>query len=186
MKKIFQIGAVMMLFCFQNIYAQKIISKKDSVGSNVYTTQMDSRIDELLTKSEESCNRPSGPKVVNNSGSGLVISDDRIVISTPRNSINTKTLSTADICRNRPKLSGYKIQVAVTNNSNDANKIRYEVRQSFPDLRTELDSSLRPNYKILAGSFFSKQSGSEDLRRVKRVYGSAVLIPYRIFCVEAK
>ncbi|AIL43939.1 SPOR domain-containing protein [Elizabethkingia anophelis] len=185
MKKIFQIGAVMMLFCFQNIYAQKIISKKDSVGGNVYTTQMDSRINDLLTKSEESCNRPAGPKIVNNTGGGSVISEDRIVTSTPR-VINTKTLSTADICRNRPKLSGYKIQVAVTNNSNDANKIRYEVRQSFPDLRTELDSSLRPNYKILAGSFFSKQSGSEDLRRVKRLYGSAVLIPYRIFCVEAK
>jgi len=186
MKKIFQIGAVMMLFCFQNIYAQKIISKKDSVGGNVYTTQMDSRIDELLTRSEESCNRPGGPKIVNNTtGGGSVISEDRPVISTPR-VINTKSLSTADICRNRPKLSGYKIQIAVTNNSNDANKIRYEVRQSFPDLRTELDSSLRPNYKILAGSFFSKQSGSEDLRRVKRVYSGAILIPYRIFCVEAK
>ena len=36
----------MMLFYFQNIYAQKIISKKDSVSSNVYTTQMDSRIDD--------------------------------------------------------------------------------------------------------------------------------------------
>ena len=89
MKKIFQIGAVMMLFCFQNIYAQKIISKKDSVGGNVYTTQMDSRINDLLTKSEESCNRPAGPKIVNNTGGGSVISEDRIVTSTPR-VINTK------------------------------------------------------------------------------------------------
>ena len=79
----------MMLFCFQNIYAQKIISKKDSVGGNVYTTQMDSRINDLLTKSEESCNRPAGPKIVNNTGGGSVISEDRIVTSTP-SVINTK------------------------------------------------------------------------------------------------
>ena len=79
----------MMLFCFQNIYAQKIISKKDSVSGNVYTTQMDSRIDELLTRSEESCNRPAGPKIVNNTSGGSVISEDRTVTNTPR-VINTK------------------------------------------------------------------------------------------------
>ncbi|MDE5520774.1 SPOR domain-containing protein [Elizabethkingia meningoseptica] len=184
MKKIFQIGLIAGLLFFQNVYAQKIISKTDSINGNTYSTQMDSRISDLLIKAEESCNRTSGPKVVNNGG-GIIVNNDEKPVSVPR-TINTKSLSTADICRNRPKLSGYKIQVAVTNNGNDANKIRYEVRQSFPDLRTELDSSLRPNYKILAGSYFSKQSGGEDLRRVRRVYGSAVLIPYRIFCAEAK
>lgn len=184
-----------MLTSVQTMYGQKVVSKSDTLNGHVVTTQMDSRVADLLAKSEESCNRVSGgpsarPSTntsISSTGGDSGSTDYRPTTTTTTPSrINTSSMSTADICRRTPKLSGYRIQVAVTNSSAEANKIRMEVRQSFPDLRSIVDGSLRPNFKILAGSFFSKQSGQADLKRVKKSYGGAVLVQYSIFCVEAK
>lgn len=81
---------------------------------------------------------------------------------------------------------GYKIQVVVVKSNEEASKISVEFRNNFRNLKVEKDASLRPNYKILAGSYFSKQSAADDLRNIKRVYPSAMVIPYAVFCVEAK
>ena len=81
---------------------------------------------------------------------------------------NYTTLSIADICKEKPKLMGYKIQIATTNNGNAANKIRHDIRNNFPALRAEIDSSLRPNYKILAGSFFSKKVEIMILNKLRK------------------
>ncbi|NAW51663.1 SPOR domain-containing protein [Elizabethkingia argentiflava] len=187
MEKILKIGLIAALFCFQNICAQTMVTKSDSINGGVYFTQMDSRIDALLVKSEGNCRISKTPVVSNSSGvRGAEATDVRPFRAPAKSTSVPRSLTTADICRNTPKLSGYKIQVAITNNGADANRIRYEVRRNFPDLRIELDSSLRPNYKILAGSYFSKSSGATDLKRVRHIYTSAVLVPYRIFCVEAK
>ncbi|OPC37962.1 SPOR domain-containing protein [Elizabethkingia miricola] len=168
----------------QYLNAQETILRKDSVNGNTYSIEMDIRIDDLLRQMENNCIK----SIVNNriDGKRKSIAKKPAIRKELVNKIGFATLSIADICKKKPKLMGYKIQVSVTNNNNDANKIRHQFRQKFPNLRTELDNSLRPNYKILAGSFFNKQSGGDDLRNVRGVYHEAILIPYRIFCIESK
>lgn len=166
--------------CFSG---QEIISKIDSVNGNLYSMEMYFRIDELLKREEMKCVHN---KLIHKDNIKRKDVISRLVEKKTLANKIIKPLSIADICMERPKLMGYKIQITVTNNSNDANNIRYEFRKKFPNLRIELDSSLRPNYKILAGSFFSKKSGESDLRNVRKVYYGAILIPYRIFCVESK
>ncbi|WP_407517838.1 SPOR domain-containing protein [Elizabethkingia anophelis] len=167
--------------CFSG---QEIISKKDSVNGNQYSMEMDVKIDELLKREEMKCVHDR--LIHKGSIKRKDVNSKLIEKKALANKIIIKPLSMADICTERPKLMGYKIQITVTNNSHDANNIRYEFRKKFPNLRIELDSSLRPNYKILAGSFFSKKSGESDLTNVRKVYYDAILIPYRIFCVESK
>ena len=172
------------IFGVQYFSAQEIIKKIDSVNGHIYSIEMDVRIDDLLEKTENNCMQSSIKNGDNNKRKEIVnrlISKKKLTTKT-----NYTTLSIADICKEKPKLMGYKIQIATTNNGNDANKIRHDIRNNFPALRAEIDSSLRPNYKILAGSFFSKKSGNNDLKQVKKIYNDAILIPYRIFCVEAK
>ena len=59
-------------------------------------------------------------------------------------------------------------------------------RRRFPQLKVETDASLRPNYKILAGSYFNKQSATSDLNAIRKEFKSAIAVQYRIFCAEAK
>nr|WP_199162105.1 SPOR domain-containing protein [Elizabethkingia sp. ASV34] len=168
----------------QYFSAQETINKKDSINGNVYSIEMDIRINDLLEQTENKCRQYK----INSK-----ISDKRKIPVNKLLDRNKKMhkshsimLSIAEICKKKPKLMGYKIQVALTNNENDVNRIRYEVRKNFPNLRTELDGSLMPNYKIMAGSYFTKESGKIDLKKVRNIYHEAILIPYRIFCVESK
>ncbi|WP_337059130.1 SPOR domain-containing protein [Elizabethkingia meningoseptica] len=166
----------------QYFAAQEIINRKDSINGNVYSVEMDVRIDDLLRQIELNCLKPK----IKKGDTKKSVYSKFLDKNKKESKIRFNTISMAEICKEKPKLMGYKIQIAVTNKGYEANKIRYEIRKKFPDLRTELDSSLRPNYKILAGSFFSKQSGSADLKRVRAIYPDAVLIVYRIFCAESK
>ncbi|WP_407476772.1 SPOR domain-containing protein [Elizabethkingia anophelis] len=179
-----KIFILIILLALQYLNAQETILRKDSINGNAYSIEMDIRIDDHLRQMEDNCMK----SIVNNKidGKRKSIVKKPVVRKELVNKMRFATLSIADICKKKPKLMGYKIQVSVTNNSNDANKIRYQFRQKFPNLRTELDNSLRPNYKILAGSFFSKQSGRDDLKSVRGIYHEAILIPYRIFCIESK
>lgn len=169
----------------QYVSAQEITNIKDSINGNVYSMEMDVRIDNLLKQMESDCSKSN----VNNK-----IKKKKNVVSKFLDKNNNKkkketsfnVLSIADVCRRQPKLMGYKIQIAVVNNGNEASKIRYEIRINFPALRVELNSDLRPNYRVLAGSFFRKESGMNDLKNVRKIYHDAILIPYRIFCVESK
>ncbi|MDX8569349.1 SPOR domain-containing protein [Elizabethkingia sp. HX XZB] len=170
-------------FSIQYVRAQEITNIKDSINGNVYSMEMDVRIDNLLKKMENNC-------IKSNIDSKIItkkkVANKFIGKKETKKDISFSILSIADICRRQPKLMGYKIQIIVVNNSNEANKMRSEIRNNFPSLRVELDSSFRPNYRVLAGSFFSKQSGTIDLKNVRKIYHDAILIPYRIFCVESK
>jgi len=146
---------------FQNANAQNIANKELKIGNNVYHISMDDRIDAMLFQAEESCRR-------------IVYTDE-----------TTKPINKVEICKESPKLIGYKIQIAIAKNGNDASKIRYEFGQKFPELKVEIDTNIRPNHKILAGSYFSKESGNNDLERVKKVFRNAILVPYRVFCEES-
>ena len=81
---------------------------------------------------------------------------------------------------------GYKIQLAVVKSNEEAREVGMYFRRRFPNMKVEIDASLRPNYKVMAGSYFSKQSAAGDLGRIKQYFKDAIAIQYRVFCVEAK
>jgi len=165
MLKISRVIKLFVIIIFsQSVYSQNITSAELKIKNNTYHINMDSRIASMLSNLEESCHRDIYTEIPN---------------------IEVNNMNKAEICKESPKLIGYKIQVAITQNGNDANKIRYEFGQKFPELKVEIDTNIRPNHKILAGSYFSKESGNGDLERVKKVFRSAILVPYRIFCEES-
>ncbi len=168
MNNLLRLFIVATLFSFYQIDAQYVV-KKDTLSGTELSFALDERINDALEKIEGNCNR---------------ISD------APTKSVKvlipSRELTNAEVCRKNPKIMGFKIQVVTVKSNEDARKIATEFRNNFRSLKVETDASLRPNYKILAGSYFSKQSASDDLRNIKRVYPSALIVPYAVFCVEAK
>ncbi len=169
MNNLLRLLIVSSLFCFYKIDAQYVV-KKDTLSGTELSISMDDRINSALEKIEGNCNRISDAPV-----------------KTPQKIlVPSRELTNAEVCRKNPKIMGFKIQVITVKSNEDARKIATEFRNNFRSLKVETDASLRPNYKILAGSYFSKQSAADDLRNVKRVYPSAMVVPYAVFCVEAK
>ena len=157
------------LFSFYQIDAQYIV-KKDTLAGTELSFAFDERVNDALEKVEATCVRTSGTTVK----------------SQPKILVANRELTNAEICRKNPKIMGYKIQVVIVKSNEEATKISTEFRSNFRNLKVEKDASLRPNYKILAGSYFSTQSAADDLRNIRRMYPSARVIPYAVFCVEAK
>ena len=148
-----------------NIDAQ-IITKRDTLNNNEFSITMDKRVDDVIESLEKECNKKYHSK--------------------PNEPKTNKPMSQAEICKKNPRILGYKIQVGVVKSIEEANKLRTEFRDAFPNIKVEIDASLRPNYKVLAGSYLSKESVSPDLKRVKSKFKGSIAIQYRVFCVEAK
>ncbi|MFC4165083.1 SPOR domain-containing protein [Epilithonimonas zeae] len=157
------------LFCFYQIDAQYVV-KKDTLSGTELSFSLDERVNDALEKIEDKCDRNVGAPVK---------TPTKVLVA-------SRELTNAEICRKNPKIMGFKIQVVIVKSNDEARKIATEFRGNFRNLKVETDASLRPNYKILAGSYFSTQSASDDLRNIKKVYPSARVIPYAVFCVEAK
>lgn len=169
MKRLTKFFVIATLFSFYQIDAQYVV-KKDTLSGTVLSFAMDSRVNDALEKIENNCSQNSG----------------NAVKETPKILVPNRELTNAEVCRRNPKIMGYKIQVVVMKSNEEARKAATEFRNNFRSLKVETDASLRPNYKILAGSYFSKESAADDLRNVRKIYSSAIVIPYAIFCVEAK
>jgi len=157
------------LFCFYQIDAQYVV-KKDTLSGTELSFSLDERVNDALEKIEDKCDRNAGAPVK----------------VPPKVLVANRELTNAEICRKNPKIMGFKIQVVIVKSNEEARKIATEFRNDFRSLKVETDASLRPNYKILAGSYFSKQSAGDDLRNIIKAYPSARIIPYAVFCVEAK
>lgn len=169
MNNLLKLFIIATVFSFYQIDAQYIV-KKDTLSGTELSFSLDERINDALEKVEGNCNRNT----------------DAPVKAPPKILVANRELTKAEICRKNPKIMGFKIQVVVVKSNEEASKISVEFRNNFRNLKVEKDASLRPNYKILAGSYFSKQSAADDLRNIKRLYPSAIVIPYAVFCVEAK
>jgi cell division septation protein DedD len=169
------IALVASLFLMNVLSAQ---TRVDSLNGYGLSKKGDEKILNHLASLEKGC----GP-VKTNTGTKTTNTSTK---ATSTSTEPKKELTTAEICRNSPKLLGFKIQVGVGKNSTEANDMRADFRSKFPALKTEVDASLRPHYKLLAGSYFSKESAKDDYKQIKRYYSTAMLIPYRIFCAEAK
>ena len=142
---------------------------------------MDEKVNELLMGIEEKCATANSYKASENVGNS-----ETPRINTPKISVPERELTNAEICRRNPRIMGYKIQLAVVKSNDEAREVGMYFRRRFPNMKVEIDASLRPNYKVMAGSYFTKQSAAADLARVKQYFKSAIPVQYRVFCVEAK
>ncbi|MBE2274445.1 MAG: SPOR domain-containing protein, partial [Flavobacteriales bacterium] len=113
-------------------------------------------------------------------------SDSTPRTATPKIVVPERELSQAEICRRNPRIMGYKIQLAVVKSNEEAREVGMYFRRRFPNMKVEIDASLRPNYKVMAGSYLTKQSAAGDLARIRQYFKSALAMQYRVFCVEAK
>ncbi|CAD7805000.1 hypothetical protein CHRY9390_01304 [Chryseobacterium aquaeductus] len=164
------------VFGFYTVDAQQVV-KRDTLSGTELVVTMDSRVNDAMTGLEEKCARVA----VNNSSADYDIPARPAKIFVP-----SRELTNAEVCRKNPRILGFKIQITVVKSNEEANEVKAYFRKRFPNLKVETDASLRPNYKILAGSYFTKQSAAADLSRVREYFKSAVAVQYRIFCAEAK
>lgn len=163
-------------FGFYTIDAQQVV-KRDTLSGTELVMTMDSRVSDAMTGLEEKCAR-------------VAVSNSTIIDDTPTRPakifVPNRELTNAEVCRKNPRILGYKIQITTVKSNDEANEIKSYFRKRFPNLKVETDASLRPNYKILAGSYFTKQSAASDLSKVREYFKSAIAVQYRIFCAEAK
>lgn len=174
MKNLVKIITFLSFMSFYYSDAQEVI-RKDTLNGTILTLSMDSKINAALADLEGKCDRIKEAELA-----------EANKPTTPKVEIPNKPKTNAEICRENPKILGYKIQVAVVKSNEEANKVKAYFRGKFPNIKAETDASLRPNYKVLVGSYFTKQSASGDLSRIKSYFPEALSVQYRVFCVEAK
>ncbi len=179
MKNLIKIFSILLFGGFYTLDAQQIV-KKDTLSGTELVMTMDSKVNAALESIEDKCSRTTNT-VISSDG------DDDSGSSRPTKIyVPNRELTNAEICRRNPRILGYKIQITTVKSNEEANEVKAYFRKRFPNLKVETDASLRPNYKILAGSYFTKQSAASDLSRIREYFKSAIAVQYRIFCAEAK
>jgi len=174
MKNPVKISFIFLLAFFGIVNAQVVV-QNDTISGTPYTISMDQKISKLMEDAEEKCARANISYKDNNTGGS------KTKINVPE-----KNMSQAEICRKNPRIMGYKIQLAVVKSNEEAREVGMYFRRRFPNMKVEIDASLRPNYKVMAGSYLTKESAASDLKKIKEFFKSARPIQYRVFCVEAK
>lgn len=177
MKKIIATFSILTLCGLNSIDAQQVV-KKDTISGTELVLTMDSRVNEALGNLEERCEKTTYGKSFED--------PDSEVKKPAKVYVPSRELTKAEICAKNPRILGFKLLITTVKSNEEANEVKAYFRKRFPNLKVETDASLRPNYKILAGSYFSKQSASSDLARVREYFKSAASVQYRIFCSEAK
>ncbi|MEC5157534.1 SPOR domain-containing protein [Chryseobacterium sp. MP_3.2] len=182
MKIIPKIFALISLLLINIVDAQQVV-KNDTISGTPLAVTMDKKIGDLLANIEDKC-ATSFEEGSNKSWNSS--SDEPTRTTTPKINIPEREMSQAEICRRNPRIMGYKIQLAVVKSNEEAREVGMFFRRRFPNMKVEIDASLRPNYKVMAGSYLTKQSAAPDLARIRQYFKSALSIQYRVFCVEAK
>ena len=178
MKNLIKILSILSLFGFYTIEAQQVV-KKDTLSGTELIMSMDPKVKDALENLEDKCSR-----VVTNTTPREY--NEETYTKPTKIYVPNRELTNAEICRKNPRILGYKIQITTVKSNDEANEIKSYFRKRFPNLKVETDASLRPNYKILVGSYFTKQSASSDLSKIREYFKSAVAVQYRIFCAEAR
>lgn len=182
MKYLLKIFALSTLFALNLIDAQQVV-KNDTISGTPLSMTMDKKIEDLLGNIEDKCSTTIAKIPTKNWSSN---DNDSPETTAPKINIPTKELSRAEICRRNPRIMGYKIQLSVVKSNEEAREVGMYFRRRFPNMKVEIDASLRPNYKVMAGSYVSKQSAAADLSKIRSYFSSAISIQYRVFCAEAK
>jgi len=177
-----KIIALISIFLFHAVEGQQVV-KNDTLSGTPLIMTMDKKIGDLLSNIEDKCAISLGD---NPTKSWEDDDNDLLKTTTPKISVPEKETSRAEICRRNPRIMGYKIQLAVVKSNEEAREVGMFFRRRFPNMKVEIDASLRPNYKVMAGSYLTKQSAASDLSKIRPYFKSALAIQYRVFCVEAK
>jgi hypothetical protein len=182
MRNLIKIFSIVSLFGFYSVEAQQVV-KKDTLAGTELVMTMDSKVSSALESIEDKCSRVA----VNNNSTRDSTVDNPYTPSKPTKIyVPSRELTNAEICRKNPRILGYKIQITTVKSNEEANEVKSYFRKRFPNLKVETDASLRPNYKILAGSYFTKQSAASDISKIREYFKSAIPVQYRIFCAEAR
>ncbi len=176
MENLIKLSSVVMLFSFAFSHAQEVV-RKDTLSGTELTFSASKKISDLMDKMEGDCADKFSDK--NREGTHAASVPAKVVVP-------SRKLTTAEICQQNPRIMGYKIQLTVVKSNKEANEVKAYFRRRFPSIKAETDASLRPNYKILVGSYFTKQSAASDLKRIREYFKSAGIVQYYIFCAEAK
>ena len=177
MRNLIKLSSFFMFFSFVFFHAQEVI-RKDTLSGTELTISATKKITDLMDKMEGDC---ATTKTAERHWD-----NERAVSAPAKVMVPSRKLTTAEICQQNPRIMGYKIQLTVVKSNKEANEVKAYFRRRFPSIKAETDASLRPNYKILVGSYFSKQSASSDLRQIREFFKSAMVVQYYIFCAEAK
>lgn len=180
MRNFGKICSIIVIFIGNLFFAQQTVKRDTIIAGTPLSISMDNRVNDAVKSIENRCNtKDSQTDTIDDSSS-------KPVVSTPRVTIPEKSKSDADICRQNPRIMGYKIQLAVVKSNEEAKKVGLYFRNRFPYMKVEIDASLRPNYRVMAGSYFRKEGAGSDLKKIKAFFDDARVIQYRIFCIEAK
>ncbi len=186
MRILVKISLIITFIIFNYADAQTVV-RKDTIAGTELSYTMDRDIEKAMQELEERCTVANTKKNYNDDD------DNHRPVSVPSKTTSPSTkvvpsrkLTNAEICKQNPKVLGYKIQLTVVKSNEEANEVKAYFRRRFPNLKAQTDASLRPNYKILAGSYFTKQSASADLAKIRQYFKSAIAVEYTVFCVEAK
>ncbi|MDO5656439.1 MAG: SPOR domain-containing protein [Flavobacteriaceae bacterium] len=153
---------VLLIFGFSSVWAQ--ISVQDTISGGAYHMQGVMGIDSLVQKTVQAkCFKP------------VVKVDEKA----------NEEAENFDPCARNPKVMGYKIQIMYTKDRNAANRAQSEFAAKFPALVPEMVYT-RPDYRVMAGDYFTKRSAAMDLAQVKRQYPGAFLVQWRVWCRKAK
>lgn len=173
----FRISLLLLFMLNYQVGAQQVV-KNDTISGTPLTISMDKNIDALLSNMEENC-------ALENARAAERASQPA-TRPTTRTTTPNRPLTTQEICRQNPRIQGFKIQLVVVKSNAEANEVKAYFRRRFPRIKAETDASLRPNYKVLVGSYFTKESAAADLRNIRQYFKNAITVPYNIFCLEGK
>lgn len=170
-----RILSIFFLMLFFSAYAQEDIDSlamvregsvwdfKDSVVGGGLTIKLDPRIEQNLIRLEEGeCTRV-------------------VTVSVPK---QPEELSPATRCAQQQKIMGYKIQIYSTRDRELANKVRMEFSRNFPGLTPELVYA-GPDWRILVGDYFTRQTARRDMKRIQKSYPAAFTVQWRVWCRKA-
>ncbi len=105
--------------------------------------------------------------------------------TTPPKTTSTGGAPGKSSCGKQNDIRGFMIKVGEGKSEAEVNTLITKFKTEFPELRVE-KNYLRPDWRFLAGDYFSKESAQADLRRIRRSFPTASLIGWRIYCNRAK
>ena len=148
-----------------SIFAQEKSDTIQIINNGTLNMEIDSNVNRVLKSKEEAVCSYTAPVKKSRDKKHVVKSNDP--------------------CAGAAQINGFKIQIYYSKNRADADKVRNQFNQSYPDMSAQV-AYFSPDYRVLVGDYFTRQSASKDIRRLKSKYNSAFTIPFKILCRKAK
>jgi hypothetical protein len=148
-------------FCITTVYAQdaSFWDFKDSIRGGELNIKIDKKLESILKGKEKA------------------VCQKNVYVPPVK-------LTPADKCATQQKIMGYKIQIFYTKDRSAAEKVKNDFARQYPSLTPELIYAA-PDYRILVGDYFTRQTAGNDLRKIQRTYPAAFPVQWRVWCRKA-